>query len=165
MERLPVAGGYVTITDETVETDISVFKAFYRLFEESKIGFGILAVAIVLSLLIAIFDPSFRVPLALATLILIAYVLLALLVNKVFRPNSTTEEVISREAIQLIAYKKQEKFRRSSFAIVYNEDGERKARNVFLTPDLMADDEPLGRILPVFEEAGIKTRPVDEVEN
>jgi len=165
MERLPVAGGYVTITDETVEADISVFKAFYRLFEQSKIGFGILAVAIVSALLIAVFDPSFRIPLGLATLILVAYVLLALLVNKVFRPHSTTEEVISREAIQLVAYKEQGKFRWSSFAIVYNDDGERKARNVFLTPDLMAGDEPLCRILPVFEKAGIETRPVDELEN
>ena len=56
MERQPVAGGYVAISKETVEADISVLKAFYRFYEQTKIGSGALVLAAVALLLAAVFE-------------------------------------------------------------------------------------------------------------
>ena len=167
MHRLPVVGGYVEITDDVVEADISVPKAFYRFYEQTKIESGALTLAVVALALAAVFEypPGSRVIVAFGVIVLAGYLLLAFLVNEVFRPYITTERMIPRDAIKLIAYKEGGKLRRPSFAIVYTENGDQKARNVFLFPELIGKDDPLDRVLPPFQEAGIETKPVSEVES
>jgi hypothetical protein len=166
MKRLAVAGGHVLITEDAVKADISVSKAAWRFYQESKLLSVVLLLGLVALSLAAVFGypPGARIIVLLGAAALVGWMILAFVINKIFRPHVTADGTIPRDAIKLIVYKEGGMIRRPSFAIVYLKDGEQKARDVFLFPSLFGNDAPLERVLPAFEEAGIETKPVDEID-
>ena len=166
MKRLAVAGGHVLITEDTVEADISVPKAVWRFYQESKLLSVVLLLGLVALSVGAMlgYPPGIRIIISLGAAALVGWMIIAFIINKVFRPHVTVDKTIPRDAIKSIVYKEGGMIRRPSFAIVYLKDGEQKARDVFLLPSLLGDDAPLERVLPAFEEAGIETKSVDEID-
>lgn len=164
MRRLPIAGGSILIGDEVIEINTSINESFRHFWEHNRIGVVALTVGFAFIVVTAIRGSLLsRVLLLLMLLSLVAYFGIAIGVNKIFRPEVTLDTTIPRDAIELVVYNKGGKIRRPEFAFIYVIDEEQKGRNVFLLPRWMGEDAPLERILPVFEEEGMDTKPVEEV--
>ena len=165
MRQLPIAGGSILIGDDEVEIDTSIGRSFLNFWKHNKIGVMVLTLGLVFIVATAVRGSTFsRILVLLIPASLIAYFGVALAINKIYRPNITTDTIIPRSAIKAVVYKKGSKVQRPTFAFIYMVDEEQKGRNVFLLPEWMGEDAPLERILPVLEEEGIETKSVEEVD-
>ncbi|WP_273836787.1 hypothetical protein [Halococcus sp. PRR34] len=165
MERLPVAGGHLVITDESIHIDKSFRKAVKRCYQQSKIITGAWIVAVVIGGLgVILNDPIIRPGIVLGAVGLALWFGIGFVINNVFRPHITTEKTIPRESVEMVVYQKSGRIRRPTLAIAYEKGGERKARNVSLSAPWLADEEPLKRILPVFRDAGIEINSATEMD-
>ena len=164
MRRLPISGGCLTISDETIEIDKSLGGTVGHIWNHSKIVSMILILGVVYLVASAILGSSFsRLLVILGVVVLVGYFSLAFVIHKFFKDNVTTDKTIPRNAVEMIVYKEGGWIRQPNLAIIYIEDGKRMGRNVFLLPSWLGEDAPLERILPAIEEENIDTKPANEV--
>jgi len=152
------------ISDDVIEIDTSISSTVGHIWSHSKIVSLALIFGLVYLVATAISGSSFsRLLVVFGVIALVGWFSLAVFIQKFFRDNVTTDNTIPRDAIELIAYKEGGLVRQPNLTVIYTEDGEQMGRNIFLLPGWLGENAPLKRILPLLEEEGLDTKPVEEV--
>ncbi|WP_330631240.1 hypothetical protein [Halocatena halophila] len=162
MKSTKVAAGTVTITDETIQIDLSPFTSFKRLFEQSKLIGAFFIGGYLMTVLIFVFDPSpyFQ---TLSKFVLIFSIVgppIAIIVQKLRNDIASASE-IQRSTVSHVEYTGGSRLFPMLRIIV--EDGKKTgARPVPLSHQRLGGDKQLENAITAFEEAGISVVPADE---
>lgn len=162
MTSIEVGGGTVTITEETIQIDISPFGSLKRFYEQSKLFVGFFIGGMVLAVVVFFFDPSpvRRMLSRYALIVVIASFALVTILPKLMNNIQTASE-LDRTAVERVEYTTGSRVISPRLRIIVD-DGERSGVRPVPLSYYQLGDQQLEAAIQAFEEAGIEIVPADD---
>lgn len=165
MSFIKAHAGTVTITDETIQIDISPFGAIKRLYEQSKFIFLFLIGGLLLMVVVFVFDssPLRRTLSQFVIIFAIAGFTLGFILPKFMNDVESASE-IRRTAIDRVEYTTGSRVRPPKLRIIVDDGEKSGTRPVPLSHRRLGGDQQLEDAIHAFEDAGITIVPADETD-
>jgi hypothetical protein len=166
MTSVAVAGGQVTITDETVEIDIGPFGALKRVYEQSRLVVALFIICLLIAVGMFLSDSSpFRELGLFAIVFTVVGLALSSILGKIapkISNNIKFASSINRTTIDHIEYTVGSRLRLPKLYIIVTDGEVTGTRSVPLSLRKLGGDQQLEHAIQSFEEAGISVTSTDD---
>ncbi len=161
MRSIEVGGGTVTITDETLQIDISPMGAAKRLYKQSKLIVGLLIGGLLFEIVLAILYSGFFMDiLKFIFIFAISGFVLASILPRLMSNIAAASE-IPRETVNRVEYTTGSRLSAPKLRIIVTDGENTGTRPVPLSHRQIGGDQELEDAIKAFEDAGITIVPTD----
>lgn len=163
MTSIKVKDGKLTITDETIQIDLSPIKALKRIYEQSKliVVFSTTSVLYITIVFLIDLGPFYHTFIQVFFAFVIISILLKILSQELINSIKTASE-IRRTAIGRVEYTTGSRVRLPKLRIIVDDGEKSGTRPVPLSHRRLGGDQQLEDAIHAFEDAGITIVPANE---
>lgn len=163
MTSIKVKDGKLTITDETIQIDLSPIKALKRIYEQSKliVVFSTTSVLYIIIVFLIDLGPFYHTFIQVFFAFVIISILLKILSQELINSIKTASE-IRRTAIDRVEYTTGSRVRLPKLRIIVDDGEKSGTRPVPLSHRRLGGDQQLEDAIHAFEDAGITIVPANE---